>query len=223
MSETLLKRPEVSSSVWEAVKSYASVLTDHRYMIFWVGSVLSVIVSSQPDYFLAAHLGNNFRSITLLGTHIYGQRMLSIMIIVNTIMIVLLMGISNHWTRNWSLIKGYTLGALLQGIGFAMSFILNDFWPLVFTAAVYTIGEMFIVPSSQTLRAEMMDESKLGAYSGAFSVTRPVGSILAGAMVTLSHYVNNIGLAALLLLITGGSIWLTNVASKMPAHQNDVL
>lgn len=218
MTETLLKRPEISSSVWQAIKSYASVLTDRRYMIFWIGAVFSVVVSTQPDYYLATHLGESFHAITLFGYHIYGQRMLSIMLIVNTVMIVLMMSTSNHLTGKWSLMKGYALGVGLEGIGFACAFLLHSFWPLVIMAVIYTIGEMLSVPSSQTMRADMMNEEKLGAYSGAFSATRPLGSILAGGMVTLSHYVGNGGTAIVLLIATGLTIWLTSWAIRIKVN-----
>ena len=95
----------------------------------------------------------------------------------------------------------------MLGIGLSLSFMLNTFWPLLFSAVIFTMGEIISVPFSQTLRADMMNEEKLGAYSGAFSATYPLGSGLAGGMITLSHYVGSAGVALLLLVTTGLSIF----------------
>ena len=42
------------------------------------------------------------------------------------------------------------------------------------------------MPPSQVLRAEMMNENKLGTYSGFLNMAQPLASILAGAMISIS-------------------------------------
>jgi DHA1 family multidrug resistance protein B-like MFS transporter len=217
MTETLLKRPETSSSVWQAVKSYAAVFSDRRYIIFLLGGVMGTVIFTQPDYYLAAHLGESFHQVSLFGVQIYGQRMLSIMLVVNTVMIVLMMTAFNRLTERWSLLKGYSVGIVLQGFGFAVSFVLQDFWPLFMAAVVLTIGEMINVPASQTMRADMMNPAQLGAYSGAFAAARPLGTVIAGGMVTLSHFIGSAGVALTLVLITILAVVLTATAYRMPA------
>jgi DHA1 family multidrug resistance protein B-like MFS transporter len=217
MSETLVKTSgTVSSSVWQAVKSYALVFSDKRYIIFLFGGVMTTVIFTQPDYYLAAHLGESFNQVNLFGVAIYGQRMLSLMLVINTVMIVLMMTLFNKLTENWPLLTAFAIGVALQGFGFAISFLLNDFWPLVLMAVVFTLGEMINVPASQTMRADMMNPAQIGAYSGAFSAARPVGTIIAGGMVTLSHFVGHVGVSIFLMGITVLAIVLTVVARRMP-------
>ena len=245
MSETLdMTTVKTNSSVWSAIKSYGHVLTDKRYLLFMFGTIFSVVVYSQPDFYLAAHLAEtfrdyrtifsvvvysqpdfylaahlaeSFRDYTLFGIHFYGQRMLSFMLVINTVLIVLTMSAFNHMTNRWPLVRGYMIGTFLQGLGFAMAFLLRDFWPLAFTAVVFTVGEMINVPSSQTLRADMMNPEKLGAYSGAFAATRPLGNIVAGVMVSASHFVGNIGAAVMLMVGVLIAIYSVATAAKMKA------
>ena len=54
-------------------------------------------------------------------------------------------------------------GHLFKGFGFALSFLLRDFWPLVIVTVVFTLGEIINVPSSQTMRADMMNPEQIGA------------------------------------------------------------
>ncbi|MBM7616873.1 DHA1 family multidrug resistance protein B-like MFS transporter [Weissella uvarum] len=219
MSETLDRAAhmEQTTSIVSALKGYWEVLKDHRYLTFALASVLASIVYLQPDYYLAAHLSQSFHSYTLFGADIYGQRMLSIMLILNTIMIVLVMGWVTRRTEKWRLVPAFAIGVLLQGGGFAASFLLQDFWPLIVMTIIFTTGEMIGVPASQTLRADMMDPDRIGAYSGVFSVTKPIGAVFASGFVSLSAIVNNIGIAMLLMVIVFASIILVARAAAMPA------
>lgn len=218
MAETLdMTHVQANSSVWSAVKSYGQVLSDKRYVLFMFGSIFSVVIYSQPDFYLAAHLTKSFHDYTFMGIHFYGQRMLSFMLVINTILIILVMNYINRYTNRWALRRSFALGTFMQGFGFAMSFLLHDFWPLIIVTFVFTLGEIINVPSSQTMRADMMNPLKIGAYSGAFAATRPVGNILAGSMVSLSQFTNDWGMAGALMVGTFIAIVTIGKASKMPA------
>ncbi|QEA56856.1 MFS transporter [Weissella hellenica] len=219
MAETLdMNHIQANSSVWSAVKSYGQVLSDKRYVLFMFGSIFSVVIYSQPDFYLAAHLTKSFNDYTFMGIHFYGQRMLSFMLVINTILIVLVMNYINRFTNRWALRRSFAFGTFLQGFGFAISFLLHDFWPLIIVTVVFTLGEIINVPSSQTMRADMMNPAKIGAYSGAFAATRPVGNIVAGSMVSLSQFTNDLGMAGALMIGTFIAIVTIMKASKMTAR-----
>lgn len=218
MTETLVRSENVqTTSIMSALKSYWAVLSDHRYFTFAMGSVLASVIYLQPDYYLAAHLSQTFNDYSLLGMEIYGQRMLSLMLVMNTILIIATMGFVTKATAKWNLVRAMALGLFLQGGGFALSFLLQDFWPLVVTTIIFTTGEMISVPASQTLRADMMNPDKIGAYSGVFAVTRPLGSVIAGAFVSISVVLGNYGIAALLMVLVFVAIYLIARATHMTA------
>ena len=151
----------------------------------------------------------------MLGIPIFGQRMLSVITIVNTFMIVLLMGTMTKLFAKWSNLKANFLGIAIQGGSFALMFLLTDFWPLLIVAIILTMGEMIVTPANQSLRAEMMNPNKIGAYSGFSAATRPVGYILSSGIVSISVFIGNIGAAVLLLVATAVSMWFTYLAVVM--------
>lgn len=218
MSETMTEATQTSSSVWGALKSYLNVLADRRYMLFIIGSVLLAIVTRQPDYYLAVHLGADFHTTTLFGITIYGQRMLSIVTLVNTVMIVTMMSLFTRLTDKWSLVKTNAVGAVLFAVGFAFSFVTSTLWPLIAAAVILTLGEMISVPANQTLRADMMNPAKIGAYSGLMSVVSPIAAIFAGLLVSASSIFGNYGMAVLMLVFGGLSILATTKAARMRAN-----
>ncbi|WP_312040533.1 MDR family MFS transporter [Leuconostoc lactis] len=217
ITETLPKdkRPTHGQSVWAAVKSYRTVFADRRYMKFMVASIGATVIFTSPDYYLAAHLSQTFHTIDIAGVEIFGQRMLSIVTMVNTFMIVLMMGMMTKLFKHWSEMKASAVGTALQGGSFAIMFLLTDFWPLMVFTVILTLGEMIVTPASQSLRAEMMNPEKIGAYSGFSAAIRPIGAILASGIVSASVLVGNIGAALLLLTATGISILFTYLAVLM--------
>ncbi|HBP98805.1 MFS transporter [Leuconostoc lactis] len=217
ITETLPKdkRPTHGQSVWAAVKSYRTVFSDRRYMKFMVASIGATVIFTSPDYYLAAHLSQTFHTIDIAGVEIFGQRMLSIVTMVNTFMIVLMMGMMTKLFKHWSEMKASAVGTALQGGSFAIMFLLTDFWPLMVFTVILTLGEMIVTPASQSLRAEMMNPEKIGAYSGFSAAIRPIGAILASGIVSASVLVGNVGAALLLLTATGISILFTYLAVLM--------
>nr|WP_246570498.1 MFS transporter [Leuconostoc palmae] len=211
ISETLTfeRLPEQGKSVWAVVKSYRAVFLDQRYLKFMVASVGATVIFSSPDYYLAAHLAQTFHQITFWGIPIFGQRMLSIITVTNTLMIVLMMGLMTRLFTKWSELKSSLVGTAIQGCSFAIMFLLTDFWPLLIFAVLLTIGEMIVTPASQSLRAEMMNPEKIGVYSGFSSATRPIGYIISSGIVSVSVIVGNVGAAILLMTMTAVSMLFT--------------
>jgi len=130
-------------------------------------------------------------------------------------MIVLMMGMMTKLFKHWSEMKASAVGTALQGGSFAIMFLLTDFWPLMVFTVILTLGEMIVTPASQSLRAEMMNPEKIGAYSGFSAAIRPIGAILASGIVSASVLVGNVGAALLLLTATGISILFTYLAVQM--------
>ena len=60
---------------------------------------------------------------------------------------------------------------------------------------------MILVPFSQALRADLMEGEHVGTYTGAFSVTQPVASVLSGVLVSMSAIYGNIGMAIFMGII----------------------
>lgn len=217
MTETLLVPKTQSDSVWSALKSYMAVLSDRRYMVFLLGLVLLSVITRQPDYYLAVHLGNAFHSTHIFGIYVYGQRMLSIITLINTVMIVTMMSAFTRLSERWTLRQAYAIGTAFFVVGFAGSFVQQSFWPLAVSAIILTIGEMLTVPANQTMRADMMNPKKIGAYSGANTAVSPIAAVIAGALVSVSGLLGDVGMAGIMVICGVASVLLVNHSAKLPA------
>lgn len=183
------------------VKSYFSVVKDRTFMLYCFGSVFIAMIFNQMDYYLPVHLSDSFNSTAIFGIPIYGQRMLTIFLMINTLIIVFFMNFFNRLTKNWSRQTGISVGIILQGSGFALAFLGHNLTTEIIAALVATIGEMILVPSSQAFRADLMEGEQVGTYSGAFSITQPLANVLCGLLVSGSGIYGNIGMAIIMIVI----------------------
>ena len=183
------------------IKAYFFVAKDSIFMSYLFASVFIAMIFNQIDYYLPVHLSDSFSTTRILGLEVYGQRMLTLFLLINTLIIVLFMSKMNQLTKNWSRSTGITLGIFLQGLGFIIAFLGHNLSWEVTAAVVATLGEMILVPFSQALRADLMEGDHVGTYTGAFSVTQPVASVLSGVLVSMSAIYGNIGMAIFMGII----------------------
>ncbi|MGM9886740.1 MULTISPECIES: MFS transporter [unclassified Lactococcus] len=180
------------------LKAYFTVAKDKVFMYYLFASIFIAMIFNQVDYYLPVHLSGEFTSTHFLGIEIYGQRMLTIFLMLNTLIIVLLMSTMNKLTKNWSRSTGIGIGVILQGAGFIIAFLGHNLAWEVAAAIVATFGEMILVPFSQALRADLMQGEQVGTYTGAFSVTQPIASVLSGVLLSLSSLYGSVGMAIIM-------------------------
>ncbi|MDR0297318.1 MAG: MFS transporter [Streptococcaceae bacterium] len=193
-------------------RSYLAVSKDLAFMYYLLASVGIAMIFNQMSNYLPVYLADHFQTARVLGFEIYGQRMLSVVLMINTALIVVFMGFSNKLTKNWTRKTGLTAGIFLNGLGFALAFLGKNFGMEALASVIMTVGEMILVPVSQALRADLMEGEKVGTYQGAFSVTQPVASVLSGGLVSLSGVLGNVGMALIL-----GGITFAGIAASVKA------
>lgn len=98
------------------------------------------------------------------------------------------------------------------GIFCTMTF--NRFEWVIPMVVFYTLGEMIGMPASQVLRANMMNDDKIGSYSGFLAMVGPLGSILASAMVSLSYFTGALGVQLVFIVVAISSMILVYSSAK---------
>lgn len=175
--------------------SYKTVLLDKTYVIFILANILTTMIVMQFDNFLPVHLSDSFQTVTFFEFEIYGQRMLTIYLILACVMVVTLMTTLNKWTHSWSHKKGFISGSILMTAGMIFAFMTTTFTPIFIAGMIYTFGEIIYTPSVQSLGAELMDPEKVGAYNGLGAVRQPLANIIAASMVSASPVIGAKGVS----------------------------
>lgn len=196
-------------------KNYSDVVKDKAFLVYTAGTILFTSVWTQIDNYIPIHYKTIYQPTQLFGLEITGAKLLSLTVLINTVMIVLLMTTVNRLTEKMKLIPQLILGSVIFAVGIFSAFTFKSLIPILLAAVVYTIGEMINVPASQVLRAKMMDENKIGSYSGFISIAQPLGAILAGGMVSLSQFTGVVGVQLTFTLFASLGLFLTVKSARM--------
>lgn len=151
-----------TESMFETFKGYGSVLKDYAFMAFLLASMLMGLVYQQMYNSLSVYLRDN-HGIEPGG---YG-----FLLTASAIVVILFQFSMTRLIKNKPPFKMMALGTLFYMIGFTMFGVVNVYWLFVAAVVVITIGEMIVVPTSQTLAMGFAPEEKRGRYMGMFGVT----------------------------------------------------
>ena len=149
-------------SMFETFKGYGSVLKDYAFMAFLLASMLMGLVYQQMYNSLSVYLRDN-HGIDPGG---YG-----FLLTTSAIVVILFQFSMTRLIKNKPPFKMMALGTLFYMIGFTMFGVVGVYWLFVLAIVVITIGEMIVVPTSQTLAMGFAPEEKRGRYMGMFGVT----------------------------------------------------
>jgi MFS family permease len=108
---------------------------------------------------------------------------------INTLLIISFELALNIHTQHWSHYSCILIGAALITIGFGGYLFVHSYWQVVFMTVVWTFGEMFLLPASNTYVAERASKDKRGTYLALYSLVFNIGLLLgpcSGAIII--HY-----------------------------------
>lgn len=192
-------------SMFETFKGYGSVLKDYAFMAFLLASMLMGLVYQQMYNSLSVYLRDN-HGIEPGG---YG-----FLLTASAIVVILFQFSMTRLIKNRPPFKMMALGTLFYMIGFTMFGVVNVYWLFVAAVVVITIGEMIVVPTSQTLAMGFAPEEKRGRYMGMFGVTWSIPATIGpGAAGLILDNLNPD-----LLWYIGGALCLVSVLAYYALH-----
>lgn len=196
---------EQRESMLKTFAGYGKVLTDMPFVAFIIASILMGLVYLQMYNSLSVYLRDN---------HGVGPQGYGFLMSTSAITVILF----QFWTtRN---MKGrapfliLALGTLFYMLGFSMFGFVTAYWLFVSAIVVITIGEMLIVPTSQTLAANFAPEEMRGRYMAMFGLVWMLPSIIGpgAAGIILDNYNPN------LLWYIGGALCAVSALSFYALH-----
>jgi len=158
------ERPPLAQDV-----GYGSVLRDLPFMAVAAFSIVATIVYVQMNTTFPVYVREQFG----IAEDQYG-----LLIALNAIMVVTMQFSITRWLRRYRRTPMLALSAVLYALGFGALALART--PLQFAAcvAVWTLGEMIMVPISSALAADMAPETKRGRYMAVSGATWGLGWML---------------------------------------------
>ena len=169
----------------ETFRNYRTVLADRAFVGFLLAAVLMGMVYIQMYNSLSVYLRDN-HGIQPQG---YGVLLTSSAVTVICFQI---------WTmrviKMWPQFLMMAFGTLFYLVGFGMFGIVSVYWLFVLAVVIITVGEMIVVPTSQTIAAGFAKIDMRGRYMAAFNLTHSLPAALGpfAAGIVLDNYQPNL-------------------------------
>lgn len=143
-----------------------TVFRDTRFMIFLGGGILCTLLAAQMMTVLPVYMNGTFG----LGASYYGWVMTT-----NAGMVVLLQFLITRATSPLPRLALAAIGAILYGLGVGSVGLGNAFPHFILAMALYTLGELILVPTASALTADLAPANLRGRYMGMYGLTWAVG------------------------------------------------
>ncbi|UQZ32727.1 MFS transporter [Paenibacillus sp. PK3_47] len=192
--------PAAAFSAKDFVKTYIIVLKDRRFMLFLAATVLAFALEYQLDKFIAVRLRNEFHT-TFLGRDLGGIQMLSLIITLNTVIVVLFALPLSRWLKRWNPLKLLTAGMVLYTAGFGLLGCSNYAMILIFAAVIMTVGELMYAPVRQTLLAGMVPDNSRATYLAVDGLSYHAASLLGSLGMIAGSWLSSPAMSGLFMIM----------------------
>ncbi|HET6872426.1 MAG TPA: MFS transporter [Sporolactobacillaceae bacterium] len=204
--------------------SYRTVIQDSRFILFVLGGIAILSLEFQRTNYIGIRLKEQF------GSHLYGLfglghftldgvRMLSLLTVENTLLIVLFTGVVTKWLRRKNNERLMYIGFGFFGLGYAWLAFTNSISSLVLAVLVLTVGELLYVPTRQSKLADIVDDTRRGAYMAFNGFVFQVGKLFGAIGIVVGHAAGGGVMALLYLLFTLIGIGLSYLAVRMQSRK----
>ncbi len=143
-----------------------TVLRDTRFIVFLVGGVLCTFLAAQMMAVLPVYMNSAFG----LGASYYGWVMTT-----NAAMVVMLQFLITRATIHLPRLLLAATGAILYALGVGSVGLSDTFPHFILAMALYTLGELILVPTASALTADLAPADLRGRYMGMYGLTWAVG------------------------------------------------
>jgi len=177
-----LEEGEEHESFTKTFVGYLVALKDKVFMVFIAASILVTIVYMQMNTTLSVYL----RDIHNVPPQHYGY-----LISMNALLVVLFQFFITRKTRRFRPLHVIAAGAFLYAIGFGMYGVVDSYAFFILAMLIITLGEMLIVPISQSMVSLLAPEAMRGRYMAVFgfswAIPAAIGPLLAGLIMDYSN------------------------------------
>ncbi len=205
--ETMPERhdAEQHENIFQTFAGYGKVLKNSAFMAFLVAGMLMGVVYQQMYNSLSVYLRDN-HGIQPSG---YG-----FLLTASAVVVILFQFSVTRMIKKKAPFLLMAVGTLFYMLGFSMFGFVTAYWLFVAAIVVITIGEMVVVPTSQTLAVNFAPEEMRGRYMGMFGIVWMIPATIGpgAAGVILDNYNPN------LLWYIGGALCAVSALAYYALH-----
>jgi len=164
---------------------YKEMLRDPIFISVAYVTLVFALMDEQLSYYLS------IRYVSLFGDE--GYTILGFLRTENTLLAVGLTVFISRFIKKMSDLNAIITGSMIFFAGYILLSV-SELSDILFLAmAIVTIGELILLPSTQTITAEIIPDQYRSTYSGVLGVVATVGSLLASLFILLTDFLSAVG------------------------------
>ncbi len=187
--------------VVDILAHYLIAVRDIPFVLTVIGFGFLLVGEDTLPGFVGIRLQESFTIVNIFGLDITGVKMLSLLMLENTIFVTFMTLWMSKFTDRWSRKTVLLTGTFFYAIGFVLMSISLDFTSLIFFALVNSIGETITIPLFGAEQAGMMPEDKRASYIALSSLSNREATLIAGGLITLSKWFSSLMMSITLAII----------------------
>lgn len=209
------------------LKNYQLVMKDWPFIAFTIGGIAILAIEFQRNNYIAVRLEQEIipRTIdflTIFSFQLDGIKLLSLLTVANTLMIVFFTASVTKWIKGKNERFVMYIGFILFGAGYAFLAFSNNI-PFMFIAViVLSIGELMYVPTRQSILADVVDDSRRGAYMAFNGLVFQFGKMLGAIGLIVGNIVGGLWMALGYLLLVLLGITFSGLAIKHRVNNDSI-
>lgn len=149
------------TSEFSIVSAIGVLSTDRVLLLFVIGGVLLTTVHGEMSVTLSQYLSNKLTD---------GIKLFGLLMSINGVMVILIQVMVTKWSERFTLLRRLMMGAALLALGEIGFAVASDWTGFILSMAVFTLGEILVLPAEYTLVDRITPPGKRGTYYGAQSM-----------------------------------------------------
>ena len=182
--------------VHDLLKNYAIALKDLPFVMFTIAVVFIYSAEFALTNYIGVRLHHEFKPIDLFGVHVDGVRMMSLMLIENTVLVVTITFLISKLVEPFNPKYVMMVGAMLYAGGYAISHAINTWYLLLLAVLIATIGELMFSPIYSVYQAKLMPDDQRASYIAFSSLGFSGASLVASSGLVIGAYTGDIFMAS---------------------------
>lgn len=178
------------------ISHYSVAIKDYPFLLTVIGFGFLIVGEEIMPGYVAIRLEQQFNMISFFNINVTGVKMLSLLMLENTIFVILLTIWMNKLTDKWNKIKVLSFGLIIYATGFVAISISLNFSMLLLFGLINSIGETIAIPLFGAEQIELMPEDKRASYIALSSLSTREAAFIAGILLSTSYFVSSLVMTA---------------------------
>lgn len=179
VEQVFKKKDDLTSKFKHFIQSYHVVIKDKYFMMLTLGYLMVMMAELSLNSYVVVRLKKQFEPFHLFGLTIDGVRMFTLIMIINTVIVVTLTFTVNRMIEGTSKKNAFKIGIILYTLGYAILTYSDSIWVLCVFAVIATLGELIYSPIQNARRFLMIPNDQRSTYATFNMVSNNGAQILA--------------------------------------------